>query len=188
MNPAASALECARTAQTQTQAQTRARASGRSGEVTITVVPSEPSSYATIMPRSFASAKKTRAALRAFALGLPGAFEAFPWGECVVKVNKKVFVFFGTDEPNPKTFGMSVKLPESADIVLALPFAKPTGYGLGKSGWVPLIFEPREAPPLSVLEEWLLESYYAIAPKRVAAKPTPVLTRLSGRRPTDKVR
>jgi len=36
--------------------------------------------------------------LRAFALVLPEAEEAFPWGERVVKVNKKVFVFFGLIE------------------------------------------------------------------------------------------
>ena len=33
-----------------------------------------------------------RAALRRYALGLPGAHEDFPWGESVVKVSKKVFV------------------------------------------------------------------------------------------------
>ncbi|MBA3709787.1 MAG: hypothetical protein H0W83_13320, partial [Planctomycetes bacterium] len=34
-------------------------------------------------------------ALRAFALAFPGAYEDFPWGERVVKVAKKVFVFLG---------------------------------------------------------------------------------------------
>ena len=32
----------------------------------------------------------------AFALGLPEAWEDHPWGETVVKVAKKVFVFFGS--------------------------------------------------------------------------------------------
>src|SRR6266545_2881018 len=41
--------------------------------------------------------RAARTALRDFALGLPGAYEEFPWGECVVKVNKKVFVFLGID-------------------------------------------------------------------------------------------
>jgi hypothetical protein len=31
-----------------------------------------------------------RAELRRFALGFPGAHEAFPWGESVIKVRKKV--------------------------------------------------------------------------------------------------
>ena len=34
-------------------------------------------------------------ALRAHALAYPGAREAFPWGERVVKVGGKVFVFLG---------------------------------------------------------------------------------------------
>jgi len=39
--------------------------------------------------------KKAEAALRTFALKFPGAREEFPWGERVVKVGKKVFVFMG---------------------------------------------------------------------------------------------
>ena len=41
------------------------------------------------------AATVARDMLRIFALGLPGAYEEFPWGESVVKVNKKVFVFLG---------------------------------------------------------------------------------------------
>ena len=52
--------------------------------------------------------KKTEAALRAFALRFPGAREEFPWGERVVKVGKKVFVFMGTADDGG--FGLSVKL------------------------------------------------------------------------------
>ncbi|MDQ3706964.1 MAG: MmcQ/YjbR family DNA-binding protein [Chloroflexota bacterium] len=36
--------------------------------------------------------------LKAYALSLPGAYEDHPWGESVVKVNKKIFVFFGLPE------------------------------------------------------------------------------------------
>ena len=36
--------------------------------------------------------------LRAFAFGLPEAWEDHPWGESVAKVGKKVFVFFGTTD------------------------------------------------------------------------------------------
>ena len=34
-------------------------------------------------------------AARAFAAGLPEAWEDHPWGESVYKVGKKVFLFFG---------------------------------------------------------------------------------------------
>ena len=68
----------------------------------------------------------------AFALTYPGAWEDHPWGEVVVKVNKKIFVFLGHPEGTNK--GMTVKLPESRDHALALPGSEVPGYGLGKQG------------------------------------------------------
>ena len=107
-----------------------------------------------------------KAALRAFALGYPGAREEFPWGERVVKVGKKVFVFLGM--PDGDEMGLSVKLPESGPMALLLPFATPTGYGLGKSGWVSARFGPSDDPPLGMLREWIDESYRAVAPAKLA--------------------
>lgn len=105
--------------------------------------------------------------LRAYALGLPGVREDFPWGERVVKVNNKVFVFLGRDDQLGEGLGFSVKLPESAAEVLALGYAKPTGYGLGKSGWVSVAWPPGEAPPVLQFKRWIAESFRAVAPKRV---------------------
>jgi predicted DNA-binding protein (MmcQ/YjbR family) len=104
--------------------------------------------------------------LRDFALGFPGAREEFPWGERVVKVGKKVFVFLGMDEGDE--IGLSVKLPASGPMALLLPFATPTGYGLGKSGWVSARFGPSDDPPLGMLRAWIDESYRAVAPKKLA--------------------
>ena len=109
-------------------------------------------------------------ALRAFALSLPGATEDFPWGERVAKVNGKVFVFLGVDPVPGGEIGFSIKLPDSAEEALQLPFTAPTGYGLGKSGWVTAKFGEKEAPPRAMLESWILESYRAIAPKKIAAR------------------
>ena len=109
---------------------------------------------------------KPEAALRAFALSLPRAVEEFPWGDRVVKVNKKVFVFLGTHEGG---LAMSVKLAETAAIALTLPFASPTRYGLGKSGWVTALFAKGEKPPLDMLRAWIEESYRAIAPAKLVA-------------------
>jgi len=108
--------------------------------------------------------------LRKFALALPGATEDFPWGERVAKVNGKVFVFLGGDPVPGGPMGLSVKLPESGSEALDLPFAKPTGYGLGKSGWVSANFEAGGRPPVEILVAWILESYRSIAPKGLLAR------------------
>lgn len=111
------------------------------------------------------------AQVRDFALGLPGAWEDFPWeGDRVAKVGKKVFAFFGDDRRLDERLGMSVKLPESGPGVLAMPFAVPTGYGLGKWGWVSVSCELDRPFPLELLQDWVLESYRAVAPKKLAAQ------------------
>ncbi len=108
---------------------------------------------------------------RAHALGFPGATEDFPWGETVVKVAKKVFVFLGHGHGEGDTvFGLSVKLPLSGAAALSLPFASPTGYGLGKAGWVSASFTKADNVPLDLLEEWIEESYSAVAPKKLVAQ------------------
>jgi hypothetical protein len=43
----------------------------------------------------------------------------------------------------------------------------PTGYGLGKAGWVTARFGPRAKPPLDVLRKWIDESYRAVAPAKL---------------------
>ena len=109
---------------------------------------------------------KRAAALRAFALRYPEAYEEFPWGERVIKVRKKIFLFLGSDS---KTLSLSVKLPLSYGAALLAPFAKPTAYNLGKSGWVTASFAAGDPVPMDVLESWINESYRAIAPKKLSA-------------------
>ena len=106
--------------------------------------------------------------LREYALSLPEAWEDFPWGERVVKVKKKVFVFMGKFEDHPGPYGISVKLPQSAAEVLENPWAEPTGYGLGKAGWVSVTLGP-DGPDLETLKGWVEESYRSVAPKKLAA-------------------
>jgi predicted DNA-binding protein (MmcQ/YjbR family) len=108
--------------------------------------------------------------LRKYALSFPGATEDFPWGERVAKVKGKVFVFLGSDPVPRGPMGLSVKLPQSGQDALDLPFAKPTGYGLGKSGWVSATFEANDEPPLEILKGWIRESYRAVAPKKLVAE------------------
>ena len=102
--------------------------------------------------------------LKAAALAYPDTFEDHPWGETVVKVRGKVFIFLWESEEGLR---VTLKLPRSREFALEYPFTKPTGYGLGKAGWVTSSFAPKEKPPLDVLEAWLDESFRAVAPKKL---------------------
>lgn len=115
------------------------------------------------MGKSGAKSKGVTETLRAAALAYPGAWEDFPWGESVVKVGKKVFVFMGRDASG--SIGLSAKLPETFHAALGEPFAAPTGYGLGKSGWVTAKFTDEKDVPVPLMLQWIDESYRAIAPK-----------------------
>src|SRR6478672_2254440 len=79
--------------------------------------------------------------LRQFALAYPEAVEEFPWGERAIKVRKKVFVFVEADGGGLR---LSLKLPDSAGFALSQPFVTPTGYGLGKAGWITARFDKGE--------------------------------------------
>jgi predicted DNA-binding protein (MmcQ/YjbR family) len=104
--------------------------------------------------------------LRAFAFGLPEAWEDHPWGESVAKVGKKVFVFFGSaDGEGP--FGFSVKLPISNDEALSMPFTVRSGYGLDRGHWVTV--RPPADVPLDLLLGWIEESYRTVAPRSLVA-------------------
>jgi predicted DNA-binding protein (MmcQ/YjbR family) len=108
---------------------------------------------------------RTAAALREFALRLPGAWEDFPWeDDRVAKVGKKVFAFLGTAEPGDD-YGIALKLPESAEQALSLTCCEPAGYGLGRASWVTIKVAAEDCPPLEVLLDWVEESYRTIAPK-----------------------
>ncbi|MEP7289143.1 MAG: MmcQ/YjbR family DNA-binding protein [Chloroflexota bacterium] len=110
------------------------------------------------------------AAIREFALGLPEAYEEFPWGERVAKVNKKIFVFLGIDDERDENLAFSVKLPISNEDALNFPFTKPSGYNLGKSGWVKVSLFSSEPLPVDLFLRWVEESYRAIAPKKLIAQ------------------
>ncbi len=104
-----------------------------------------------------------------FALSLPESSEHFPWGQRTIKVKGKAFVFFGMVEGQDTGLRFTLKLPVSADSVAALPFAKPSGYGLGKHGWVTFHWSPDDEPfPAEMTFDWIKESYRAVAPKRLA--------------------
>lgn len=78
-------------------------------------------------------------ALRKAALVYPDTVEDFPWDHHAYKTpNKKGFLFLtGLADGG---FDCSMKLPFRNHEALKLKGAEPTGYGLGKSGWVTFTF------------------------------------------------
>ena len=104
--------------------------------------------------------------LRYFSMMYPVALDDLPWGHIAVKVMGKAFVFLG-GEKCAAELSLSVKLPQSRDMATDLPFAEPTGYGLGKSGWVSFTPPEDEIPDMDQLKEWVEESYRAQAPRRL---------------------
>jgi predicted DNA-binding protein (MmcQ/YjbR family) len=106
-------------------------------------------------------------ALRALALGYPETIEEFPWGERVIKVRRRIFLFMGS--PGTRGLSLSLKLPETGTMALLLPFVESTGYGLGKSGWITARFASASAAPVDLIADWIDESYRAVAPKSLVA-------------------
>jgi predicted DNA-binding protein (MmcQ/YjbR family) len=105
--------------------------------------------------------------VRAHALSYPEATEDHPWGETAIKVKGKMFVVWRAER---NRMSMSVKIPHSRESALMLPFAQPTGYGLGKAGWVTLTFTGKENLPVGILKDWIDESYRMVAPKKLSAQ------------------
>ena len=89
-------------------------------------------------------------------------------GEPTFRVNGKNFVF-----TNPEVTSLTVKLPkEEAEAVVATDAdAVPTGYGLGRSGWVTVTIGKRVSKDRwREVEEWVRTSYTLVAPKKLAQK------------------
>lgn len=109
--------------------------------------------------------KGLAAELRSYALSFPETTEDFPWGERALKVRGKAFVFMRAED----SISFSVKLPKTGNQALALPFAEPTHYGLGKHGWVSLTLPKKITKTLEKqCRAWILESYLAVAPAKLA--------------------
>ena len=128
------------------------------------------------MPAKNPDPRSLEGALRAHAMAYPEATEDFPWGERAIKVRGKAFLFLRADG---NSVSFSVKLPKSAAEALELPSVEPTGYGLGKHGWVTAVVDAGRDAPAATFESWLEESYAAVAPKKLAAQRA--AERLAGR-------
>ena len=113
-------------------------------------------------------AKAAEAELIAFAATFPQAWEDHPWDHTVMKVGKKVFVFFGAAAGAPNELSITVKLPISYEMALTLPFMSPAGHGLWKGGWANLRQTTGDDFDLETIKGWIDQSYRAVAPKKLA--------------------
>ena len=87
-------------------------------------------------------------------------------GEPTFRVKGKNFIFSDVDATH-----ISVKLPteEAAAVVASDTHAEPTGYGLGRHGWISVTIAGRaNAARWREIEEWVRTSYTLVAPKRLA--------------------
>jgi predicted DNA-binding protein (MmcQ/YjbR family) len=107
--------------------------------------------------------------IEGIALQLPEAIrvDIEAWeGEPTFRVNGKNFIFSDHDAT-----GISVKLPkdEAAAVVASDANVEPTGYGLGRHGWISVHIGPRaSAARWQEIAEWITTSYTLVAPKRLA--------------------
>ena len=109
------------------------------------------------------------ARLEAIAARLPESqrVDIEAWGgEPTFRVRKKNFVFSNMDAT-----GLSVKLPkEEAEALVATDeTATPTGYGLGRHGWVSVeLGQDADDDRWQQVEEWVRTSYTLVAPRSLA--------------------
>ena len=114
-------------------------------------------------PLSHSDAK----ALRAAALRYPETVENLPKDYHAFKVgDRNTFLFLKPREGGG--FECSLKLPYRAAEALKRKGATPMEYGMAAHGWVTLRFAPKTKAPLTVLLDWLDESWRAAAPKKLS--------------------
>lgn len=97
--------------------------------------------------------------LRQTALALPETSEGSSCVNRAFKARKKNFVFVG--EPKGQ-IRIMLKLGPSLEHAAALEDPR---IGVGKTGWVTIVFGPEEPVALAQLQAWIVESYRMLAPK-----------------------
>jgi predicted DNA-binding protein (MmcQ/YjbR family) len=101
--------------------------------------------------------------IRSLALSFPDAYEDAPWGFPVFKVaDNRMFALLQEGRPAPE---VTLKLgAEEREIALLHPWVRVAAY-VGRYGWVTAAVEDDDA--LETVLEWLRESYYLKAPKKL---------------------
>lgn len=98
--------------------------------------------------------------LQSFALTFPDVTEGASCVNRAFKAKKKNFVFIGEKATAVKVM---LKLSPSLEEASAMAAKDPSGYAVGKSGWVTVRFDAKTPPPLKTMEAWIAESYSVLA-------------------------
>lgn len=93
-----------------------------------------------------------------------------------LKVRGKSFCIFGAKDEPPDSLSLVFKLPISAEMAQDLYFVQEARGWMKQHNWVRAFFGPHDdiAAELETLKGWLLQSFTAVAPKRLSKQ---VLTR-----------
>lgn len=87
-------------------------------------------------------------------------------GEPTFRVAGKNFLFAGVDG---RTITLKLARDEATAVVATDLDVVPTGYGLGRSGWVSITLTSRpSAERWREVEEWIRTSFTLVAPKKLA--------------------
>ena len=88
------------------------------------------------------------------------------WGdEPTFRVRGKTFIF---SDHRARTLSVKLSKAEAAAVVATDPTAQPTGYGLGRHGWVSVQIGAGGRDRWQQVEEWVRTSYTLVAPRALA--------------------
>jgi predicted DNA-binding protein (MmcQ/YjbR family) len=83
-------------------------------------------------------------------------------------VNGKNFVFSDNDA---RSLSLKLSKEEAVAVVATDPQVEPSGYGLGRHGWIALDLDASPtADRWQQVEEWVRTSYTLVAPKKLARR------------------
>jgi predicted DNA-binding protein (MmcQ/YjbR family) len=87
------------------------------------------------------------------------------------RVRGKNFVFCDLEGTS---LSLKLSTEEAHAVVATDPSVRPTGYGLGRHGWIDFTLAP-DADPVrwEIVEEWILTSYCLVAPRALAEQVLP---------------
>ncbi|OXE36471.1 MAG: hypothetical protein CGW95_07460 [Phenylobacterium zucineum] len=116
------------------------------------------------------TAQRAEAELTAYGLRLPETDLVPGFGVTrYMRVAGKGFAVFGDKAETDNDFTLTVKLPISAEMVEDLWFVRVRPGWYKRNNWIMACFSPGDdvLAELPTLKAWMLQSYVAVAPKRL---------------------